>query len=106
MVASLVLILKQRKNNIMGKHLFLSGYFFYGLAAFASASRHIGNWYAVVGTKILDFIISGRELSWSASSLGFFFMDLVVEESMELMGATFLLAAVLVYLPLSKYYEE
>jgi len=33
-------------------------------------------------------------------------MDHLVEESIELMAVTFLLAAVLVYLPLAKHFEK
>lgn len=114
MISALLLIIKNNKNQSQGLKFLLMGYILYGTAAFASATRNIGNWYAVVGTKILELIISGKELSWSAIStptfswkpLGFYFMDFVIEESIELMGATFLLAAVLIYLPLSKFYEE
>jgi len=114
MICAFLMILRNHTNQSKGIKFLLMGYLLYGLAAFASVTRNIGNWYAVVGTKVLDYIISGRELGWTASTsktlswkpLGFWFMDYVIEESIELLAVTFLLAAVLVYLPLSKYFEE
>ena len=114
MLSAFVLIIKKYKNLQQGTLFLLTGYLLYGFAAFASATRNIGNWYAVVGTKVLDLIIAGRDIGWTASTiptfswkpLGFWFMDFVVEESIELMAVTFLLAAVLIFLPLTKNNEE
>lgn len=114
MIFAFVLISKNHKRNQHGQKFLIMGYIFYGMAAFSSASRHIGNWYSIVGSRTLNFIISGRELRWSGTTLcahswrtlGYWFMDLVIEESIELMAATFLFVAVLVYLPLAKFYEE
>jgi len=114
MIIAFLMILRNNPKKQQAKRFMLMGYLFYGTAAIASATRNIGNWYTVVGTRILGFIISGRELGWTATSspsfswkpFGFWFMDHLVEESLELFGVTFLLAAILIYLPLSKYHEE
>lgn len=99
MVAALFFILKDQTIRALGKIYFLAGYFLYGLAAVFSATRNIKDWYAVVGGKIIDFIYRGSEAVLTGDSiiygrdpLGFWFMDFVVEESLELLGATFLLA--------------
>lgn len=105
MVMALIFILKDRSNGLVGKKILFAGYFFYGVAAICSATRNIGNWYAVIGEKILNFLTRGVELSWSGESimfhrdpLGFWFMDLVVEESIELLGAAFILAAIVAFI--------
>lgn len=64
------------------------GFMFYGLAAGMSVSSGLG-WYDIVG----DWIMSGfsdqmlREDIYR-QNLGFWFMDTLVEESIELIGAT------------------
>ena len=105
MVTALVYILKDQGSRLLGKKFFLTGYFFYGTAAVFSATRNVGDWYAVVGAKAIDFVSRGAEISLPGDSyvygrdpLGFWFMDFVVEESLEFIGAAFLLAALTVFI--------
>lgn len=96
-------IMRDSSNAFKGKMYMLAGYIFYAIASIASATRYIKDWYAITGTLILNFLIKGKDLTWSADSiirnnpLGFWFMDYVVEESIELMGAACLLAAVIIF---------
>ncbi|MCH8550280.1 MAG: hypothetical protein LAT80_15525 [Balneolaceae bacterium] len=85
------------------KKYLLAGYIFYFIASFGSATRNLFDWYAHVGGAILNLLTSFKDLTWSGDSmiyyrdpLGFWFMDFVIEESLELMGATFLLSSVLI----------
>jgi len=80
----------------------ISGYIIYGVAAFASATRNIGDWYSHVGTIILDKLTVNAGLEWEARSiifyedpLSFWFMDLVIEESLELIGASLILCGLI-----------
>lgn len=68
MISAFVLIVRKYKNPILVKKFFIAGYLFSGIAAFAYATRNIGNWYAIVGSKLLDFIIAGRDLGWTATT--------------------------------------
>lgn len=84
------------------KFLLIGGYLFYGVASFASATRNIGDWYARAGKSILEPLLENRNTVWHAESvifyrdpISFWFMDLLVEESLELLGSAFLLSAVL-----------
>ncbi|MCC5907908.1 MAG: hypothetical protein JJU13_16970 [Balneolaceae bacterium] len=96
-----------------GKYYLISGYIIYGIAAAASATRNIGDWYAKTGGHILDTIIGERNLDWSGESvvffrdpLGFWFMDHVVEESLELLGATLLLGALVILISFQRPLHE
>jgi len=87
------MILRDNQQSNRGKKYLVVGYLFYGIAAIFSATRNIA---AVVGGRILDVITSSAELNWSGDSLvyyqdplGFWFMDFVVEESLELWGGQF-----------------
>lgn len=79
----------------------LSGAALYGLAGFASASRHINEWYASFG-GFLHRVLAGGQLiippSWDHYMLNFFLVDWLLEESVELLGASLLAAAVFAYL--------
>jgi hypothetical protein len=83
----------------------VAGYVAYGLAAAASATRHLGGWYRRLGDGLIERIApSAVELyqAWAPAedivvevfTLGFWFMDLAVEETLELIGAAALLAAI------------
>lgn len=105
MVISLIYILLDKDNSPTGKKLFFSGCSFYALAAVFSATRNIGSWYSIVGTRFLNTFIKGNEVGWSGDTvvygvkpLGFWFMDLVVEESLELIAVTLLLGGLLAFL--------
>ncbi len=85
-----------------GKHLrayrtttvcVLGGFAFYALAASASATRNWGQWYAHAGLRLqegLGFVIPP---DWDSLAYGHYLMDALVEESVELIGATLFLAA-------------
>ncbi len=84
------------------KKYFIIGYLLYAIAAVISASRHLFNWYDIIGSKILNKIISGFDVTWSAedilfqhNSLGFWFMDFVLEESLELLASSLILGGVI-----------
>ncbi len=104
MVVALVVILKDDRENPLGKKYLVTGYIFYGIAAVFSGTRNIGDWYAPAGRNILDFLVQGKEVTWSgdceiffSQPLGFWFMDLVVGESIVLMGAAFILAGLIIF---------
>ena len=83
----------------------LIGFGFYAVAAFFSASSGIGFWYNIVGEAWLDLMFSEHLLDpdvYRQPDLGFWLMDTLVEESLELLGAAGLLAAVVAqyHLPL------
>ncbi len=76
----------------------LSGYAFYGLAAAGNATRNWGGWYGVVGEWILlrfDMTVSDPG---DTAGHGHWLVDALFEESLELMGAMFLLAAAVSFL--------
>ncbi len=88
--------------NIVAKKYMLAGFIFYGIASIASATRNIGDWYIKIGTIFLDYILKSKELTWASDSvlfmrapLSFYFIDNVIEESFELIGATLLLCMIL-----------
>lgn len=79
----------------------LTGFVAYGVAAVASASRDVGAWYVRLGTSI-DEATGGRLGAGFVQTLpdrpvGFYIVDFIFEESLELMAAAFLLAAVLAF---------
>ena len=86
------------------RHYMIAGYSLYAVAAIASATRHFGDWYDHAGEWLLRawglwepftalFIPTdvGRPI-------GFYIMDFLVEESIELLAASALCAAVYAYL--------
>ena len=103
MVATFIYILKNIRPSSSGVKLLTAGYLTYGIATVFSATRNMGNWYAEIGGRILNQLTAGASLGWTGETtaydnpLGFWFMDFVVEESLELLGAAFLLAAVAVF---------
>ena len=80
--------------------IFTGGYLLYGVAAFGSASRNIGNWYANLGDVLFDTLARKHTLLWRGQDivhyqdpLGFWWMDYLLEESLELLAASLLVAA-------------
>jgi len=75
------------------------GYLSYGVAAIASASRLIGSWYEVIGGSLVQTLfphmadVAFAELGPGA--VGYFLMDYLLEESLELLGAATLSTALL-----------
>ena len=86
--------------------LLLIGFAAYGVAAFASASRRLGMWYATAGDWIHTHVFGDRIMAMPAgmhntgleNPTGYMLMDVLWEESTELVGAAMLLAAALAYL--------
>jgi hypothetical protein len=81
------------------------GVLVYGSAAAINASRTIGDWYVAFGRLLVDDVLQAPQLVQAAPVAGldewdlrFMFVDFVIEESLELLGASLLVAAVLAYL--------
>ena len=85
--------------------LMLVGYVFYFFGALFSASRHFNSWYIQVGGRIVDGLDLMRFEAWRrvdsfvmerfAQPIEFFLVDYLLEESLELAGAAFILFATL-----------
>jgi hypothetical protein len=80
-----------------------AGFVLYGLAASFSVTRYFGYWYQRTGNWFLGVLGEGtyqnyRPRGSSDPGPGHWFMDFVVEESMELMAAALLVAAAVAYL--------
>ncbi len=104
MLYAFIGIIRNKNADKTGKIFLTSGFVFYGIAAISSATRGVGDWYDRVGTNVLNSLISRSDITWSGesmiyynSSLGFWFMDFIVEESLELMGAAFLLSSLIIF---------
>lgn len=104
MMGGLWWILKEARSPRVGITLFLVAYPTYGAIALASATRHIGEWYRQVGSWLLGhfperIFLPGVETAFALCDPidAFLFMDGMVEESIELLAAALLLAAVLVH---------
>jgi hypothetical protein len=76
----------------------------YALGAGLNASRTIGYWYHGFGSWLVDDVLGAPQLVEAVAvegldpwQLRFLFPDFVVEESLELLGAAFLVAAALAY---------
>jgi hypothetical protein len=81
------------------------GVLVYGSGAAINASRTIGDWYIGFGRWLVDDVLQAPQLVRAVPvdgldewDLRFMFVDFVIEESLELLGATLLVAAVLAYL--------
>lgn len=99
MVSALFFLLKDKREPLAGKKMLVAGYLFYAVASISSATRGIGNWYASLGRRILgEYLI---EIAPQVTqppyrgNLGFYFVDFVLEEPLELLGAAFLAASLL-----------
>lgn len=99
MVAFLVGTLQRFRQVPSAVRYLLAGYVFYAVAAIASASRLIGNWYEVVGAALVNaffpHLVDIAFSSLGAQALGFLLMDYLIEESLELIGAAALSTALL-----------
>lgn len=73
------------------------GYFSYGVASIASASRNIGDWYYWLGVGIMDLFSLGERAAWHTNALGFYLIDFWFEESIELIGAGLIFTALITY---------
>ena len=83
-----------------------AGVVLYGAIGAASALRYMNDWYMAVGNALRERLLAGRPPDVDALQdgrddgyvTGHYFMDSVVEESIELIAATLLVMAVLRYL--------
>jgi len=82
----------------------ITGYVVYGLVAFTSATRHFNDWYPRLGDAIIDrfnlleidaWRIASEHYAAEGRRLGFYFIDNLFEESLELLAATLLFAGFL-----------
>jgi hypothetical protein len=76
------------------------GVAFYAVAVLSSATRDLGDWYERAGAAVSSYIYGGNlalPTDWATAEAHHFFMDYVYEESLELFGAGFLLAASLAF---------
>ena len=86
------------------RYYMIGGCLFYAVAAIASATRHFRDWYDHAGEWILKVLglsetVNALFIPYSGGrDAGFYIMDFLVEESIELMGASALCAAILAYL--------
>lgn len=101
---SLVLWLKFRRPRPPKTAMlcFSIGFAIYAIAAIASATRNIFDWYATLGASVFDWVsrnaglpVDGRSIVHFQDPIGFWFMDYVFEESLELIGASLICGAVL-----------
>ncbi len=74
----------------------LAGYGLYGVAAFFSATRHAADWYMRFGQYLIERLgfdaidtwrIANETIEVRGKNLGYYFMDYLVEETLELLGA-------------------
>ena len=89
------------------KTILIIGYSSYFIASVASASRYLMSWYDLVGGAFISFLPLQNVTAWEMAAnnleqtemypLGFWLMDYLFEESIELVGAGFLLAFFLTY---------
>lgn len=82
--------------------LLLTGYVLYAVAAVASATRFIGDWYTAVGSIAEPCLAEGvveayrsTDLVRRGGEIGFWVMDWLVEESVELVAVAFIVSALL-----------
>ncbi len=69
---------------------FMVGGFFYGVAASASLYRDVQGFYRVLGEQLSQALTNGNVP-------GFFLMDFVLEESLELLAASIIFAGIIMY---------
>ncbi|MFA9477148.1 hypothetical protein ACERK3_02455 [Phycisphaerales bacterium AB-hyl4] len=82
----------------------LLGYFAYAVASLSSATRHWGDWHAHVGEWLYVALNLPFAVEMGGTSRGFWLMDKIVEESIELTAAAMLLAAIVAFHHESRIY--
>lgn len=92
-VSALVMHLRVALTNHVGRWYLLAGFALYGIGGGASASRYL--WYDQAGTWLYTSVFRGQlgGEAWGQHSHGFWIMDYLVEESIELLAATCMAAA-------------
>jgi len=104
MLLFFVMLLPRIRTHRKTLRLISVGYVFYALAAVLSASRYFGNWYERMGGWIIQGIDPGLQEFYVQHvgdpnyELGFWLMDSLVEESLELIAALSLATALLLVL--------
>ena len=102
MLSAFYRIIRDRKENKEAKIFLAAGFLLYGVAAFASATRNVGGWYTRAGTQLMlmldgSHMIDHYEKFNPPKPLGFWFMDFVLEESIELLGAVLILTSIILF---------
>lgn len=94
MLSALYLLWSFATQSGRARWLLIVGYFSYVLAASASATRNLGDWYANLGNWLFWKVAATGSVEPSLNGLaflddpvGFWFMDFLFEESIELVGA-------------------
>ena len=93
------------------KFYLLTGFIAYGAASIFSVTSYMNDWYIKAGGFIHNVVAGGQlyRVDWPYTAYHvheFWLMDLIVEESIELLGAGALLAAALSYLQVLKAKKE
>jgi hypothetical protein len=81
----------------------LLGFAAYGVAGFASATRNVGDWYVVAGGRLITWLGMTDDVRWTTFAgiagglreTGFYLMDLMLEESLELLAVGLILSSLL-----------
>lgn len=108
MVVPILKYLKGLNLNKKALALLFGGYTAYFLASAMSATRNMFTWYDKAGEILINILPLSTPDVWenTASSLenhagyfplGYYFMDFLIEESLELIGASLILAFLLYY---------
>ncbi len=101
MVISFYLIYSDANRPDRGIRYLFIGYIVYGIAAVSSATRLIGGWYSATGDWLLAQLLANTEVNWTDEEqiqlYGYHFIDMVFEESLELLGASIILAALIIF---------
>ena len=109
MLSAFYRIIRDRKENKEAKIFLAAGFLLYGVAAFASATRNVGDWYIRAGTQLMlmldgSHMIDHYEKFNPPKPLGFWFMDFVLEETIELLGAVLILTSIILFV--KHYFTE
>jgi len=93
------------KKASHARSFLIVGYICYGIAAFASATRYIADWYEHLGSILIapvypnmNSIFLADNTDYTMHSLGYWIVDLLLEESLELIAASALLTTFLIYM--------
>ncbi|SCZ08400.1 hypothetical protein [Alkaliphilus peptidifermentans] len=74
------------------------GFVSYGVISIASATRDINDWYLKTGDWLHQVVLNNAMAERFYGSVGFFLMDFLIEESVELIGASALFTALFSFL--------
>ncbi|QOC23435.1 hypothetical protein IC757_04640 [Wenzhouxiangella sp. AB-CW3] len=98
-LSGLVLLLMHTGVRHTGGRCLVVGVVVFGVAAAASATRNVGDWYARAGDVLFHWVAAtgtvehdSTRVAFLEDPVGFWFFDFVIEESLELIGAACLCA--------------